>query len=111
MFPPKKKPAFNVSGKSDLGAPGPLDAPKKKPMPGPPAEEEAESPEYEGQEDLGASMISDMMAPLLEAGMDEATAKSTLAKAFSAASKCLGGGEEAEPAEEVNESDTEDYPA
>lgn len=112
----KKKPAFSKTpefGKfdkpkpslDDLESPDPVEG---KPAPDP-AEEEAEPAAEEGDEQYGAKLITDMTAPLLAAGMDAATAKSTLADMFRAMADCLSG--EGDAAPDVNESDTENYPA
>jgi hypothetical protein len=79
MFPPKKKPAFG-GPKPDLSGPGPIDKmPAKKPAPVEPVDDEAsEAPEEESAEESGGSLISDMVSPLTEAGMDESTAKEAL---------------------------------
>lgn len=110
MFPKKKKPGLDVMiavGKpkkpAELSDPDPLD--EKPPKP---AHEEAETPEYEENEQYGAKLIADLEAAGEEHGLDKATTRKVAASFFGAMAKCLGGEEEAE---EVNESDTEDYPA
>lgn len=100
MFPPKpkKKPGLDIAigkPKGGLDAPDPVDAPKMPKMPDP--EEAAESPDEESSEEYGAKLISDMTAPLISLGLDEATAKSTLGEMFAAAAKCLSG--ESDPTE------------
>lgn len=67
------------------------DAPPPKPMPGKPPMDEAEPPAEAANEDYGAKLITDMKQPLMDAGMDEATATSTLSGIFKAMAACLEG--------------------
>ncbi len=78
-----KKPALDVTLAIGKGKPGgsPMDP-----------EESAESPTEEAGEDYGAKLLTDMKQPLLDAGMDDATAKSTLAGIFKSMAACLEGG-------------------
>ena len=101
----KKDPAVEQRKKS-ASMPPMLKFEEKEEAPVPASEPEAEplvaeaEPEVGG--DYGAKLLGDMVAPLAAAGMDEATAKSTLAQIFKAAAACLEGGsatpEAAEPA-------------
>ncbi len=102
-FPKKKlppKPGLKIDimaakkQADDLESPDPVEG---KPAPDP--EEEAESPAEEGDEQYGEKLISDMTAPLISAGMDAATAKSTLADMFRAAANCLSGEGEGDSSE------------
>jgi hypothetical protein len=95
--------AVGKKPKPDLSDPDSLD---EKPMPK--MAEEAETPEHEGAEEYGAKMMADLEAAGEANGLDAATTRKVAASFFGAMAKCLGG---EEPAEEVNESDTEDYPA
>jgi hypothetical protein len=109
MFPAKKKPAIGVmiglgpkgdsrdgppmppkykAGGGDSAGDMPMGAPKPK---DPMAHEAAESPAMEGGEEYGAKLLSDMTAPLIQAGMPEEHAKTTLAGIFDAMAKCLRG--------------------
>lgn len=91
MFP-KKKPGIDVTvavGKPKAGPP-PLDTPGKRPAP--PMEEEAsEAPAEESGEDYSATLASDIIAPLVDLGIDDDTAKSVMADCFERAAKCLRG--------------------
>lgn len=70
--------------------------------------EAAEPPAEEQREEYGAKLLNDMISPLVDLGLSEEDAKATLAQILEAAAKCLKGGGESG---DVNESDTEDYPA
>jgi hypothetical protein len=108
MFPPKKKPAIGVmigsagdspmppkykgAGADDGSGAPPAAAPKPKleiGIGGPP--EAGESPADESGEEYGAKLISDMTTPLIAAGLDDMSAKHTLASIFDAMAKCLRG--------------------
>ncbi len=55
------------------------------------AHEAAEPPAQESDETYGAKFVNDMIGPLVSAGMDEATAKKTLAAQLRAGADCLDG--------------------
>jgi hypothetical protein len=105
----QKKP-FPMKKSADLSEPDSLDAkPKPKmPMHAPPRDIEGEA-EVEMSEDYGSKLLADIEAAGEEHGLDAETSRKVAGSMFSAAAKCLMG--EQEPVEEVNESDTEDYPA
>lgn len=65
----------------------------KKPAPAMPDPEEAnEPPAMEASEESGSDLLTGMTKPLLDAGMDPAMAKDTLAGIFEALSASLRGG-------------------
>lgn len=115
--PPRKKsappPPFGGPKKPDLAvmiAAGP-----KKPEPPPPAPdgEAAEPPAIEGQEEYGARLMQDIEDAGASVGIhDPAKARAAASAFLGAIAKCLSeGGAAPEPPMDVNESDTENYPA
>ncbi len=96
--PPGLLIAVKAKPKAD-DAPPPEDAAPDMPM-DKPVMDEPEPPAMAGDgEDYGKKLTTDMMRPLIDAGMDEASAKTTLADMFRAAIACIEGDkDDADPA-------------
>lgn len=107
-FPPtqEKKPGLMIAvgvpkEPPRMGAPG-----SRRDPPPAPEDEAAEPPAEEaGESDYSARFLSDMMQPLVDAGMSDDDARSTLADMLSAAAKCLRGGTDAGTVGSTEETD------
>jgi hypothetical protein len=98
-FPPKKKPAM-----SDLAAPEPMEAKKKAPVSAQPDVEEIHE---QGESNMDFAAIGEKF------GLSEDESKAFAYDVLEACMKATGGAkhEEDEPELDVNESETENYPA